>query len=83
MVGEHETKQFNYSDNLENYCEAKYEGSNALVPTKIPIKHTIDSNFDNLNVKLESMLEKLDGIWTYKICGKAGSLNNRNQKHDF
>ena len=33
---------------------------------------------ESLNEKLDSMIEKVDGIWKCKVCGKSNNLNKRN-----
>ena len=57
-----------------------YEGSTTLVtaePLDKPII-ALHTDLDDLQEKLNSIVEKVDGIWTCNICGKTNNLNKRN-----
>ena len=35
----------------------------------------LNPEINDLNEKLESMMEKVDGLWTCKVCGKVDKKN--------
>ena len=42
-------------------------------------KHAVLNTIsESLNETLDSMIEKVDGIWKCKVCGKSNNLNKRN-----
>ena len=63
----------------ENDHISKIDKSLALVPTEQIQKPVISVNadFDNLNQKMDSILERVNGIWTCNICGKTSKGNNK------
>ena len=47
-----------------------------IVSTNKPDKYSF-SGTDNLSTKIDSLIEKRDGFWTCKVCGKKPSRNKK------
>ena len=70
----------NELNEIDTTWKTKSEISNALISTEIQKIRIVDNATDlaDLNDKLDSMVEKVNGNWTCTVCGKTSNLNKRN-----
>ena len=67
------------SNELKDPLPYKTEKSKTFVKTDqdyLPV-NIENAEIDDLNKNLNSMVEKINGIWTCKMCGKTNNINNK------
>ena len=61
------------ADMFDGICSDSYK-TTAVIPMEQTEKYTL-SRTDSLNEKIYSLIEKRDGTWTCKVCGKTQTRN--------
>ena len=69
----------NISDTLKPSLERYNSSEGALTPTNEG-KFQVDEDTD-LDLKISAMIEKCDGVWTCKMCGKTAKKYSNIKEH--